>query len=122
MERVGDVFLAREPVTYASHSGFTPIARSLDLLRAGLTVQEGGLVGTVELLPGRWCFKDTVALRYLRKQNLWLLGWRMKGSSWASLQLAHQASGLHLPPPIKTAFYPQLLCSPMTSDTCSSYK
>lgn len=82
MERVGDVFLAREPVTYASHSGFTPIARSLDLLRAGLTVQEGGLVGTVELLPGRWCFKDTVALRYLRKQNLWLLGWRMNASSW----------------------------------------
>lgn len=79
-------------------------------------------MGTVELLPGKWCFKDTVALRYLWKPNLWLLGWRMNAPSWASLQPAHQAPGLHLPPPIKTACHPQLLCSPMTPDTCSSYK
>lgn len=46
-----------QPLGLCTHS-------SLNLLRAGMTVQERGLVGTVDLLPGKWPFKDTVALRY----------------------------------------------------------
>lgn len=33
-------------------------------LRAGVAVREGGLVGTVDLLPRDWCLNDAVALRY----------------------------------------------------------